>query len=255
MFLKSEQIQIIANKLVDARSVGTPIPALSNQFDFTMVDAYKIQKILAQDKIEKGDVIIGWKLGYTSLAMRTQMNIDEPNFGPLHQSMYLTSGSILSNYLIQPKVEPEIAVKFKYPLSGNVTFEEVHNAIDSAHGCLEIVDSIFQDYKFNIEDNTADGSSAAQFVIGPEIEKNELDKTEVKFFKNGDIIDQCLGSSASGHPLNGVVWLINCLDKLQAKIEPGEIVITGGLTSSIDINKGDHVYGIFDNTVKVEVFG
>ncbi len=255
MLLNKEQIQLLANRLTMARIIGKPIPALSYQYEFSMDDAYEIQGILAKEKIKNGDKIIGWKLGYTSLAMRKQMKIDEPNFGSLHQSMFLKSGSILPDNLIQPKVEPEIAVKFKYPLSGRVTFEEVYNAIESAHGCLEIVDSIYEDYKFKIEDNTADGSSAAQFVIGPEIEKNELDKTEVKFFKNGDIIDQCLGSSASGHPLNGVVWLVNCLDKLQAKIEPGEIVITGGLTSAIDIKKGDHVYGIFDNTVKVEVFG
>ena len=40
-----------------------------------------------------------------------------------------------------------------------------------------------------------------------------------------------------------------------AEIEPGDIVITGGLTSAINIKKGDHVYGIFDDTVKVEVYG
>ena len=184
MLLEKKQIQSIADKLIDARLIGLPIPALSNQFVFSMDDAYAIQKILTENKTKNGDRIVGWKLGYTSLAMRKQMNISEPNYGPLLKSMVLPSGSYLTNNLIQPKVEPEIALMFSQPLKGSVTRDEVYNAVDSAHGCLEVVDSIFEDYKFNIEDNTADGSSAAQFVLGPEIIKNTLDKTEVKFYKN-----------------------------------------------------------------------
>ncbi len=254
MRLNKNQIKLLANKLSHARSNGTPIPALSNQYEFSMDDAYEIQKILAYHKIGNGDKIIGWKLGYTSLAMRTQMNIDEPNFGPLHESMFLASSSDLPDKLVQPKVEPEIAIKFKYPLSGIVSFEEVYNAIKSAHACLEIVDSIYEDYKFKIEDNTADGSSAAYFVIGQELDKKALDKTNVKFYKNKQFIDQSYGSAASGHPLNGVVWLINCLSKIDNKIEAENYVITGGLTSAIDIHKNDHIYGVFDDSMKVEIF-
>lgn len=254
MLLNKEQIQLLANRLTMARTIGKPIPALSYQYEFSMDDAYEIQGILAKEKIKNGDKIIGWKLGYTSLAMRKQMKIDEPNFGSLHQSMFLKSGFFLPDNLIQPKVEPEIAVKFKYPLSGRVTFEEVYNAIESAHGCLEIVDSIYEDYKFKIEDNTADGSSAAYFVIGQELDKKDLDKTDVKFYKNKQFVDQSYGSAASGHPLNGVVWLINCLTGIGSKIEAGEFVITGGLTSAIDINKGDHIYGLFNDSIKLEIF-
>lgn len=83
MLLEKKQIQSIADKLIDARLIGVPIPALSNQFVFSMDDAYAIQKILTENKTKNGDRIVGWKLGYTSLAMRKQMNISEPNYGPL----------------------------------------------------------------------------------------------------------------------------------------------------------------------------
>ena len=146
MLLEKKQIQSIADKLIDARLIGVPIPALSNQFVFSMDDAYAIQKILTENKTKNGDRIVGWKLGYTSLAMRKQMNISEPNYGPLLKSMVLPSGSYLTNYLIQPKVEPEIALIFSQPLRGSVTRDEVYNAVDTAHGCLEVVDSIFEDY-------------------------------------------------------------------------------------------------------------
>ena len=96
MALKKNQLRFLANKLITARSKKIPIPALSNEYSFSMEDAYRIQQLITEHKIRKGQKIIGWKLGYTSLAMREQMNVSEPNFGPLLNSMILFSGSSIS---------------------------------------------------------------------------------------------------------------------------------------------------------------
>ena len=46
------------------------------------------------------------------------MGIDEPNHGPLTESMVVTSGTVVSG-LLQPKVEPELAVFLaRYPGRG-----------------------------------------------------------------------------------------------------------------------------------------
>ena len=255
MALKKNQLRFLANKLITARSKKIPIPALSNEYSFSMKDAYRIQQLITEHKIRKGQKIIGWKLGYTSLAMREQMNVSEPNFGPLLNGMILFSGSSVSKELVQPKVEPEIAVKFGKSLSGSVIFDEIVDAVESAYGALEIVDSVYDSYNFKIQDNTADGSSAAQFVLGPTIEKYSLEKTEVVFLKNGNIVDTCKGSAASGHPLNGIFWLIKSLGEHGSRIEAGQIVITGGLTSAVDIRKGDHIRAILEGSKEVEVYG
>ena len=138
MALKKNQLRFLANKLITARSKKIPIPALSNEYSFSMEDAYRIQQLITEHKIKKGLKIIGWKLGYTSLAMRELMNVSEPNFGPLLNSMILFSGSSISKELVQPKVEPEIAIKFGKSLSGSVTFEEVVDAVESAYGALAV---------------------------------------------------------------------------------------------------------------------
>ena len=88
-----------------------------------------------------------------------------------------------------------------------------------------------------------------------EDQKISLEKTEVVFFKNGNIVDTCKGSAASGHPLNGIPWLIKSLGKNGSRIEAGQIVITGGLTSAVDIRKGDHIRAILEGSKEVEVYG
>ena len=255
MSLNNNQIEFLANKIITARTLKEPIKPLSNNYVFGMKDAYKIQSFIIKKKLITHDKIIGWKLGYTSLAMRKQMNISNPNFGPLLDTMLLNSGSKISNALIQPKVEPEIALKFNDTLNGSSSNDQIFSAISDAYACLEVVDSIYLDYKFKIQDNTADGSSAAQFVLGPRINKKSLDTIEVIFYKNHNLIDKCYGSAASGHPLNGITWLLKALEKVGRTLLPNDIVITGGLTSAIDVRDNDHIYADFENNKRVELYG
>ena len=255
MPLSNNQIQFLAKKIINARSNKNLIKALSSDYIFGMEDAYKIQSKIINKKLMKNNKIVGWKLGYTSLAMRKQMNILDPNFGPLLNTMYLKTGSKISSALIQPKVEPEIALKFNSKLNGSSSYNQIYNSISRAYACLEVVDSIFLDYKFKIEDNTADGSSAAQFVLGPVIDKKSLDKTEVIFYKNRKLIDKCNGSAASGHPINGIIWLLKSLEKIGKTLLPNDIVITGGLTSAIDVRENDHIYADFEKNKRVELYG
>jgi 2-keto-4-pentenoate hydratase len=46
-------------------------------------------------RIDRGERQIGWKLGYTSVAMRQQMGVDAPNYGPLTDVMRVDTGADL----------------------------------------------------------------------------------------------------------------------------------------------------------------
>jgi hypothetical protein len=81
--------------------------------------------------------------------------------------MLVAHGGTASPALIQPRVEPEIGLRFDHSLPGDANLDDVLGAVGEAFACLEIVDSVYPDYRFRLEDNTADGSSAAQVVVGP----------------------------------------------------------------------------------------
>ena len=102
MPLSNNQIQFLAKKIINARSNKNLIKALSSEYIFGMEYAYKIQSKIINKKLMKNNKIVGWKLGYTSLAMRKQMNILDPNFGPLLNTMCLKTGSKISSPLAAP---------------------------------------------------------------------------------------------------------------------------------------------------------
>jgi 2-keto-4-pentenoate hydratase len=121
-----------------------------------------------------------------------------------------------------------------------------------------VVDSIFTDYRFTIADNTADGSSAAQVVLGPSLgSKDSLADVEVALRHNGVVCAEASGAAASGHPLNGVAWLVEQLAVRGIGLRAGDLVITGGLTAAVALLPGDVVSATFHHlhgdTVSVQV--
>lgn len=254
MTLTRDEIAVWAERLAAARRDGQPHAPISSSVAFDIDDAYAIQRAGTELRVQRGERIVGWKLGYTSLAMRAQMGIDQPNCGPLTDAMLLAVDDAVSASLIQPRVEPEIGLRFSRPLNGEVTIDDVLGAVDEAFACLEVVDSVYPDYQFQLEDNTADGSSAAQVVVGPALRRlHSLESITVELQRNGQDAGRASGSAASGHPAAGVVWLIAQLAQQDRELRAGDIVITGGLTRAVPLEPGDAVAAVFDNETTVSV--
>lgn len=253
-FVNSAEIAGWAAVLAKARLDRVGCEPISSSIDLTIDDAYAIQRAGTALRLERGENVVGWKLGYTSLAMRAQMGIDQPNFGPLTDAMFVAHDGTASPALIQPRAEPEIGLRFDHSLSGDANLDEVLGAVGEAFACLEIVDSVYPNYRFRLEDNTADGSSAAQVVVGPALESIEhLDEVTVELLHNGTACGSATGRAASGHPAAGVVWLVGQLALQGRRIEAGDIVITGGLTRAVPLDLGDHVEAVFDGETRVAV--
>jgi 2-keto-4-pentenoate hydratase len=240
--------------LATARRDRLGCAPISSSIDLTIDDAYAIQRAGAALRAMRGEKVVGWKLGYTSLAMRSQMGIDQPNFGPLTDAMLVASNGTASAALIQPRVEPEIGLRFARAVPADANVDQVLGAVDQVFACLEVVDSVYPDYRFSLEDNTADGSSAAQVVLGPVLPSiDRLEEVTVVLLHNGVESGSATGRAASGHPAAGVVWLAGQLALQGGRIEAGHIVITGGLTRAVPLAIGDRVEAVFDDHTRVAI--
>lgn len=59
--------------------------------DLTIEEAYLVQEQLVQMKLDKGLTIVGPKMGLTSKAKLTQMNVDEPIYGYVSPIWFMTT--------------------------------------------------------------------------------------------------------------------------------------------------------------------
>ncbi len=240
MTITTDTVTALAARLqraaVEVRA-GTP---LSGDYpDLTEADAYAIQAELLR---LQGTARTGYKLGFTSAAMREQMGVDHPNCGVLLADMRLADGRLRAGALIQPRVEPEIAILLGRDLHGaDITPEQVAAATAAVLPAIEVVDSRYRDYRFKSVDNIADNSSAARYVLGAPralSDVGDLRLVGVLLSIDGVPVDQGIGASALGSPLAAVAWLVAHLCARGEGLRAGEVVLTGGLTRAYALNPG-----------------
>jgi 2-keto-4-pentenoate hydratase len=234
--------ELLRSARLQQRVLDAPLPELAAA---SLDGAYAVQRAVTAERLAAGERVVGWKLGYTSTAMREQMGISEPNLGPLTDRMLLASGDVLPAAAIQPRVEPEIAVRLTCDLAPGCTREEVI-AAGEAYAALEVVDSVWRDYRFTLVDNTADGSSAAWVVLGDRLVTDDWDRVTVELAVDGDPVARSTGAAASGHPAEGIRWLADQVrHRYGTTLRVGDVIITGGLTSAPSLAPGSRIEAHF----------
>lgn len=239
------QITQLGDELYEALSAGkTVTPLTSRGLDISIEDAYHIQQRMIARRIEKGERVVGKKIGVTSKAVMNMLGVHQPDFGYLLDGMVYNEGeSIPMDSLIQPKAEGEIAFLLKKDLQGpGVTAADVLAATEGVMACFEIVDSRIQDWKIKIQDTVADNASCGVFVLGDrlvDIKDLDLALCGMVLEKNGEIVVTGAGAATLGHPVNAMVWLANTLGKLGIALKAGDIVLSGAMGAMVPVQKGD----------------
>src|SRR4051812_33605053 len=95
----SENRAGLAVDLHRARSGRTLLDATREAPELSLDEAYTVQDQLTELRLGEGRRHIGWKLGYTSAAMRQQMGVTAPNHGPLLDDMVLRDGADAAGFL------------------------------------------------------------------------------------------------------------------------------------------------------------
>lgn len=235
---EGDKIEWHARRLHAARKDGQSTELVTDHWP--KVSAAQAGAIAAATLAMSAERPCGYKLGYTSDAMRRQMNIDRPNFGQLTANMDFGSGS--TGHLIHPRVEPEIALRI-----GTDVVKEPEDRdgllaiVDAVLPALEIVDTRYHDYVFRFEDSVADNSSAAGYVLGepflPEVLMSEGFAVSIATESGGMFTGH--SSAAMGGPLEALRWLCGELVQRGLVLPAGSIVLTGGLTPAPFLVKGE----------------
>src|SRR5256884_9906640 len=89
MALSQDEIRSAAERLDRAEKTRKQIRQLSLEHPgISIEDAYAIQKAWVDMKVAGGRVVKGHKIGLTSKAMQSALNIDEPDSGILHAALF-----------------------------------------------------------------------------------------------------------------------------------------------------------------------
>ena len=257
--LSREDIVRLCERVEGAQTRAYSIPKLTNEYPaMTIADAYAVQTELRKRFIASGHQLIGWKAGLTSKAKMQQMGVDVPSIGFLTDQMARPENSVISvSDLVHPRVECEIAFVTKADLSGpDCTAEQVLAATDYVLPAIEIIDSRYSGFKFDLESVIADNGSSARYVGGGRAryaEDLDLRTLGVVMEKNGEIVGMGAAAEVMEHPAEAVAMLVNILSELGETLPAGSFVMSGGITAAVKVEPGDHIIARYQELGSVSI--
>jgi len=169
MKLDPSTIAALAERLENCELQAQDTTKITDDYpDMDWDDAYAIQDELRRRKVARGSRIVGLKAGLTSHAKMKQMGVSTPVFGFMADYYAVPDGGeCRMSELIHPKVEPEIAFVTKTELRGpGCHIGSVLAATDFVMPGIEVIDSRYRDFKFDLKSVVADNTSAVRFVVG-----------------------------------------------------------------------------------------
>ncbi|MGX4677060.1 2-oxo-3-hexenedioate decarboxylase [SAR92 clade bacterium H246] len=245
--LDQETIEKLAEHLENAELQAYEVTKITDDYpNMTFTDATDVQWEIRRRKMSRGHKVVGMKMGLTSWAKMKQMGVEMPCYGFLADYFSLPDGAqVPFDELIHPKVEAEIAFVTNKELSGrNLTVEDVLAATELVVPAVEIIDSRYKDFKFDLTSVQADNSSSTRFVVGSHAAKPEdfdWSTIGVVMQKNGEIIELGAGAAVLDHPAASVAMLATMLAERDEVIPAGTFIMTGGITAAVLVEKGDSI--------------
>ena len=249
--MDQNRMKALAEMLLAAEQSQKPIPPLTESDPgISVEEAYRIQLLVMEMKKSRGQVVVGKKIGLTSLAMQNMLGVKEPDYGHILDGMVVMEAEkILTTDLIKPRIEGELAFVLKEDLQGpGVTLTEVIRCSEGVIPSLEIIDSRIVDWKIKLPDTVADNASSARIVLGGTITPlHSLDLRTVGMVleKNGEVVATATGAAVLGHPAQAVAWLANKLAAYDITLRKGEVILSGSLTAAMPVGAGDFVRADF----------
>ncbi len=232
-------------EIVDvAAKTASSIPQLSKTgYDLTLDLAYEVQRRSVKRRYDRGEKAVGIKMGFTSRAKIIQMGLDGMVWGRLTNKMLVEDGGEIDlKDFVHPRVEPEIAFLLKKPIEGIVSPAEAMLSVEAIAPALEIIDSRYENFKFNLPDVVADNTSTSAYVVGPWV-RPDLDITNLGMIMSFDGRPVQIGSSAAvlGHPLRALVGAAKLVAEDGGRLEAGWTIMAGGATAAEALNPDIHV--------------
>lgn len=228
--------------------------------DLDLPTAYLVQHEALRRRLTRGERLIGVKLGLTSRAKQARMGISVPSLAWLTDAMVLPAGAGLDRgELIHPRAEPELVLTIGERLAGpGITAARALAAADRVFGGIEVIDSRYRDFSFTLADAVADNSSSARFVLGPlgrDPQGLDLSLEACLLDVDGEIVDSATGAAVQGNPGEALALAANELGARGLALEPGWLVLTGGMTDAVPVPTGTTVAAHFSTLGTVAIPG
>ena len=237
----------------------------SGQFD-TVTSAYQTALAVRDLRLQRGEQIRGYKIGFTNRSIWQRYNVSAPVWGLMWKaSVELvedTNGAgnqVDLSRFCQPRIEPEAVFCFKSTPPASCTDDELFASLDWVAPGFELVQCHAADWKFNAPYAVADGALHARLIVGQCTPVAHLAssaaqlhavlaKVGVSLQKNGVTVETGVGANVLDSPFQALKYFLAELSACPGAggVKAGDIVTTGTWTDAWPVSAGQSWTARFD---------
>ncbi len=251
------KLEAIAEALWCAEKDFMVIDPINVDGQLSIDDAYVIQSLNNERRVQEGHVVTGKKIGLTSKAMQDSLGVHQPDFGLLFDSMEVKHQRIAAKTILQPRVEGELAFKLRHDLNDAETIQDVLWATEYVMPAIEIVGSRIRDWRLTIVDTVADNASCGMYLLserGFDPLSVDMPSLQLSLYRNQERINHGEGSAVLGHPAQAVLWLAKSLARYNVSLNNGDIILAGAFSAAVPAFEGDHFICDFGECGQLSLF-
>ena len=249
----SKSILELAQHLDSAAINANAVPQISIDQELSIEEAYQVQVASIDQRLARGEKLLGYKMGFTSKAKMEQMGVHELIWGRLTSKMELKDGDTLelSKY-VHPRAEPEVAFRISQDIPGELTEADIPNYVDAVCVAIEIIDSRYKNFKFSLEDVIADNCSSTGYVLGEWLNaENKFDSLSISLEVNGETVQSGSTDDILGNPWNSFLEATRIFKREGIELKKGMVLLAGAATPAVFLNAGDKVKASCDGLGEV----
>ncbi|BDZ54303.1 2-keto-4-pentenoate hydratase [Agromyces marinus] len=227
----------LAAVLDDAQVGAGAVEQPSSDSPLDLATAYAVQHALIARRTARGERVIGLKLGFTSREKARQMGVHDVIIGTLTDAMRVEEGGrVPAGRGIHPRVEPEVAFLLG-PSIGDPDADPA-TAIVAVAPALEVIDSRYRDFRFDLGDVIADNTSASSFAIGPwraASDAGPLENRAVALEIDGRMVSTGSTAAILGDPVRAVATARRLARAHGLVLEAGSVLLAGAATAAVPL--------------------
>ena len=237
--LTQNQLESYAQKILNDYDLKNPSVLFKNNINISVSDAYKIQSITTNFRLERGEKIIGYKIGSISKQTQKKYGFSHPAWGRLWKSELHTNGVELNKKdYSNPAMEAEFRITLNRDLEPyQINSEYLLDSIDTIHPIIEIHNKVFYGKEPYGAEHISNNAINAGVVCGTGVSKPNINEiTDLKLIYDKEKIDVWTAKKWPHDMLSEIEWFVLEQAKRNNILKKGNLILTGAYGPPIPIN-------------------
>ena len=238
--LSKKDLDLFSIKILEDYDAKIPSSFFKQKIKITNEDSLLIQSNVARLREQRGEEIIGYKIGCVSKDTQKKMGFTQPASGFLWKSELHNSGVILNRKdYTNPAMEAEFGVILNRDIKPDLaSFDYILQSIEGIYPLIEIHNLIFYGHEPFGAELLANNAIHAGVILGSETKlPSDKIETDLKLIYDQEVIDTWTNKIWPNDMLSEIDWLIKEQAKKNNYLKKGDLILTGAYGFPVPINE------------------